>query len=180
LRWKVRSRFFDSPPPNLPHCVGPLVRSGTPFALNDSGDWWVRGRRGRVRLSSIRGAGVCAFPPLLRKDGAPGKAWREATADSSTHHPRTYPTAWGPWCVRGPRSLRMTAVIWGGYGDSGGGGLCFPTLAPQGWGTRIWAKVARSKRRLLCLRKQVQILCLLGGARGRRRGCICIRSLQGL
>jgi hypothetical protein len=70
-------------PPNLPHCVGPLVRSRTPFAQNDSADGRVRGRWGNANADSslttpeptpLRGAlvrsGALSLRMTVRRVGA--------------------------------------------------------------------------------------------------------------
>src|SRR6185437_466277 len=99
-----KKQILRSPPPNLPHrasSAGPLVRSGTPFAQND-GVVYLRvigetdGRAAKWRAN--------ADSSLTSDSGL--RACGKANADSSTHHPRTYPTEQalrGPWCVRGPR-----------------------------------------------------------------------------
>src|SRR6185437_9725329 len=81
------------------------------------GPWYVRGPR------SLRMTALVATEVLFSRNDSvvvcviEGILWpvrRSANADSSTHHPRTYPALRGPWYVRGPRSLRMTAVLQAG------------------------------------------------------------------
>jgi hypothetical protein len=148
---KCKCRFFDSPPPNLPRFAGPLVRSGTPFAQNDSGVCLcVKGESdGRCDEMQMR---------ILRL------RWpvrRKANADSSTHHPRTYPALRGPWCVQGPRLLRMTAVI-GGKGKAvvgeGKGGGERKGKAGVGERIRLWCGIGQGRG---------------GGRREIRRGVGC-------